>query len=116
MSLQLSRLEPSSEQTSLKSAAPVQDASGVALADALRQLLRHNHREGYSKLLGRHYCYIAPSPGTYPYQWFWDTCFHIVMLTRLGEFEAWCSGSSCCRGVAPMCCKLGHRGRPFGRT
>ena len=88
MSLQLSRLEPSSEQTSLQSAAPAQDASGVALADALRQLLRHNHREGYSKLLGRHYCYIAPSPGTYPYQWFWDTCFHIVMLTRLGEFEA----------------------------
>jgi hypothetical protein len=22
-----------------------------------------------------------------PFQWFWDTCFHIVMLARLGEFD-----------------------------
>jgi glycogen debranching enzyme len=45
-------------------------------------------REGYSGLLGQHYCYIAPSLKTYPFQWFWDTCFHVIMLARLGEFDA----------------------------
>jgi glycogen debranching enzyme len=53
----------------------------------LRSLLLRNVRDGYSKLLSRSYCYIAPAPGTYPYQWFWDTCFHVVMLARLGEYE-----------------------------
>jgi len=53
----------------------------------LRELLTRNTREGYSALLGRHYCYIAPSPETYPFQWFWDTCFHVIMLARLGQYE-----------------------------
>lgn len=57
------------------------------LREQVRQLLLHNIRDGYSGLLGQHYCYIAPACGTYPYQWFWDTCFHLVMLTRLGEYE-----------------------------
>jgi glycogen debranching enzyme len=58
-----------------------------ALREAVRKLLLANARDGYSRLLGRHYCYVAPSPGTYPYQWFWDTCFHVIMLARLGEYE-----------------------------
>jgi hypothetical protein len=33
----------------------------------LLQLLRRNAREGYSRLLRRHYCYIAPAQGTYPF-------------------------------------------------
>lgn len=51
-------------------------------------LLLRNTREGYSYLLNRHYCYVAPAPGNYPFQWFWDTCFHVIMLARLGEAEA----------------------------
>jgi hypothetical protein len=54
----------------------------------LLELLRRNSREGYSRLLQRHYCYIAPAARTYPFQWFWDTCFHVFMLVRLGEV-AW---------------------------
>lgn len=84
MDLQLSDREQSTFQTT--SGSP--DAPSAPWADELKELLRRNHREGYSRLLRRHYCYFAPSPGTYPYQWFWDTCFHVVMLTRLGEFEA----------------------------
>ena len=56
-----------------------------SLREAVRRLLHGNTREGFSKLLDRHYCYIAPSLGLYPFQWFWDTCFHVVMLARLGE-------------------------------
>lgn len=53
----------------------------------IRKLMLHNAREGYSGLLRQHYCYIAPAPESYPYQWFWDTCFHLFILTRLGEYD-----------------------------
>ena len=46
-----------------------------------------NVKDGYSALLGQHYCYIAPALKPYPFQWFWDTCFHVVILARLGEFD-----------------------------
>jgi glycogen debranching enzyme len=52
-----------------------------------RRLLLHNLKEGYSPLLDRHYCYIAPSPERYPFQWFWDSCFHVIVLARLAECE-----------------------------
>jgi glycogen debranching enzyme len=57
------------------------------LADEVRQLMLGNVKEGYSALLGRHYCYIAPALRPYPFQWFWDTCFHVVILSRLGEYD-----------------------------
>jgi glycogen debranching enzyme len=53
----------------------------------VRQLLLRNVKAGYSGLLGRSYCYIAPAPKPYPFQWFWDTCFHVIMLARLGEYD-----------------------------
>jgi glycogen debranching enzyme len=58
-----------------------------SLIQAVRQLLLSNVRDGYSRLLGQHYCYITPSPKTYPFQWFWDTFFHVMILTRVGECE-----------------------------
>jgi hypothetical protein len=58
-----------------------------SLREAVRQLLASNTRDGFSRLLGRHYCYVAPSPGTYPFQWFWDSCFHVIMLARRGGCE-----------------------------
>jgi glycogen debranching enzyme len=57
------------------------------LRSRVRQLLLRNERHGYSGLLGQHYCYIAPALKPYPFQWFWDSCFHVVMLARLGEFD-----------------------------
>lgn len=53
----------------------------------VRALLLRNVQDGYSGLLGRSFCYIAPALKPYPFQWFWDTCFHVVMLARLGEFD-----------------------------
>jgi glycogen debranching enzyme len=63
------------------------DPALESVRDSLRQLLVRNTKDGYSRLLNRHYCYVAPALGTYPYQWFWDTCFHVIMLARLGEHE-----------------------------
>jgi glycogen debranching enzyme len=53
----------------------------------VRALLRRHLKEGYSGLLGQEYCYIRPAPGRYPFQWFWDTCFHIFILLHLGEHD-----------------------------
>jgi glycogen debranching enzyme len=58
-----------------------------ALRTAIRQLMLDNVKDGYSGLLGQHYCYIAPALKPYPFQWFWDTCFHVVILARLGEYD-----------------------------
>jgi glycogen debranching enzyme len=49
--------------------------------------MRRNEKHGYSGLLGQHYCYVAPALKPYPFQWFWDSCFHVVILARLGELD-----------------------------
>ncbi len=46
-----------------------------------------NVKDGYSALLGQNYCYVAPALKPYPFQWFWDTCFHVIILARLGEYD-----------------------------
>ena len=58
-----------------------------ALKARVRDLLFTNLSEGYSPLLRKHYCFIQPSPSTYPFQFWWDTCFHIFMLCQVGEYE-----------------------------
>ena len=57
------------------------------LRDKVRSLLLGNVKEGYSALLGAHYCYVMPSRGRYQFQWFWDTCFHVFILCALDEVE-----------------------------
>lgn len=57
------------------------------LRSQVRELLLRNVKHGYSGLLGQSYCYIAPALKPYPFQWFWDTCFHVVILARLGEHD-----------------------------
>src|SRR5918999_1357350 len=53
----------------------------------VRELMLRNETHGYSALLGQNYCYIAPALKPYPFQWFWDTCFHVIILARLGEYD-----------------------------
>src|SRR6266545_3740044 len=33
------------------------------------------------------YQYTVPSPKTYPYQWFWDSCFHSIIFAACGYPE-----------------------------
>jgi glycogen debranching enzyme len=44
-------------------------------------LMQRNRRSGYSGRHGLQYAYTCPSPGRYPYQWFWDSCFHAIVLS-----------------------------------
>jgi len=57
------------------------------LSDRIRELMLANVKDGYSSLLGQSYTYVAPALDRYMFQWFWDTCFHVVILARLGEYE-----------------------------
>ncbi|HEV2127199.1 MAG TPA: trehalase family glycosidase [Thermomicrobiales bacterium] len=57
------------------------------IREAVRSMLKSNTHEGYSQRFGTSFCYIQPSPGTYPYQYFWDTCLHVFILTALDEHE-----------------------------
>lgn len=50
----------------------------------LKNLFQDNMVTGRSKSTGKNYHYTKPSPETYPFQFFWDTCLHVFMLTAMG--------------------------------
>ncbi len=50
------------------------------------QTLRGNWIEGERD--GVHYGYSRPSPGHYPWQWYWDSCFHAIVWRRFDRSRA----------------------------
>ncbi len=50
------------------------------LLDAAKRLLKVNRRYGVKD--GVRFQYTVPSPVRYPFQWFWDSCFHAIVLAR----------------------------------
>lgn len=52
------------------------------LREQVSSLMKKNQREKDGHF------YTLPSPKSYPYQWFWDSCFHAIMYVRLGEMES----------------------------
>ncbi len=55
--------------------------------EKVRKLLEHNTHHGYSDVFKTEYWTIHPSPDTYPFQYFWDSCLHAFILTALGEAD-----------------------------
>ncbi|MCW2997347.1 MAG: hypothetical protein JWN65_896 [Solirubrobacterales bacterium] len=53
---------------------------------AARTLLEGNWREGDYR--GRHYAFSVPSPRSYPWQWYWDSCFHAIVRSRYDPAKA----------------------------
>ncbi|HEX6388183.1 MAG TPA: hypothetical protein VFZ89_02010 [Solirubrobacteraceae bacterium] len=51
-----------------------------AIGAAARALLEQNHREGEYR--GRQYSFSVPSPRSYPWQWYWDSCFHAIVRAK----------------------------------
>ena len=51
-------------------------------AEAAR-VLTQNRRTGHAAWNDRDYAYVVPSPSSYPFQWFWDSCFHAIALTHV---------------------------------
>lgn len=52
------------------------------MTEAVRGLYERNRQRGEAPWCGLEYDFVCPSMGTYPFQWFWDSCFHTVALSR----------------------------------
>lgn len=52
------------------------------MRDAVRALYERNRQQGTAPWCGLEYDFVCPSTGTYPFQWFWDSCFHTVALAH----------------------------------
>jgi Glycosyl hydrolase family 63 C-terminal domain len=58
----------------------------VSLEAAARELLEANTQSGVKN--GRTYTFSVPSPEAYPFQWFWDSCFHAIVWARFDTERA----------------------------
>lgn len=56
------------------------------LFERVEKLLLDNMEEGGGENKP-HYHFTRPSPDRYPYQFFWDTCFHVFIFCALGKPE-----------------------------
>jgi glycogen debranching enzyme len=52
------------------------------MLDAVIALYDRNRQRGFAEWCNREYDFVCPSMGTYPFQWFWDSCFHTVVLSH----------------------------------
>lgn len=59
----------------------MQEAAVAQIAALCSRILHQNWREGEQD--GRRYGFTAPSPGHYPWQWYWDSGFHAIIWRRL---------------------------------
>lgn len=57
------------------------------LEPEVRRVLDRNRQsgEGWN---GVEYDFVCPSAVTYPFQWFWDSCFHAIVLSQLDRGRA----------------------------
>lgn len=57
------------------------DTARAAVVAEAERVLRQNWHEG--EHAGRGYSYTEPSPGRYPWQWYWDSCFAAIVWRRI---------------------------------
>jgi hypothetical protein len=57
-----------------------------AAVELAERVLRQNWRQGERE--GRLYAYTQPSPGRYPWQWYWDSCFAAIVWRRFEPARA----------------------------
>lgn len=60
--------------------------STAALSQLAETVLRRNWRSGERS--GAPYAYTSPSPGRYPWQWYWDSCFAAIVWRRFDPVRA----------------------------
>ena len=54
-----------------------------ALEAGARRILLGNLRQGRAEWNGKEYTFVCPALRGYPFQWFWDSCFHAIALIHL---------------------------------
>ena len=50
-----------------------------------RRILLGNLRQGRADWNGKEYTFVCPALRSYPFQWFWDSCFHSIALIHLDK-------------------------------
>ena len=58
------------------------------LEEGARRILLSNLRQGVADWNGKEYSFVCPSLTGYPFQWFWDSCFHALALLHLDPEQA----------------------------
>jgi hypothetical protein len=56
----------------------LRETDTTAVREACESTLRANWREGVRTADGVPFAYTCPSPGHYPWQWYWDSCFTAI--------------------------------------
>lgn len=64
------------------------DGEFGGIAPLCEQVLRRNWREGVRSEDGVRFGYTRPSPGHYPFQWYWDSCFAAIAWRRFDGSRA----------------------------
>ncbi len=59
-----------------------------AIRALCEQTLRRSWREGARETDGVRFAYTRPSPGHYPFQWYWDSCFTAIVWRRFDPARA----------------------------
>jgi hypothetical protein len=67
---------PQDERERISSGLPNDDRA--AIRQMCEATLRQNWREGVRARDGVPFAYTCPSPGHYPWQWYWDSCFTAI--------------------------------------
>jgi hypothetical protein len=100
----------------LLTAAESSTATGVKAKDECERVLRQNWRSGIHE--GVPFAYTAPSPGQYPWQWYWDSCLTAIVWRRFDRARARAELESLLRAARPDGF-IGHTifwGRPVTRV
>ncbi|MYC29295.1 MAG: hypothetical protein F4X65_04290 [Chloroflexi bacterium] len=71
------------------------------LEEKARQILLTNLRRGVADWNGREFSFVVPSLTGYPFQWFWDSCFHAIALTHLDLDQAKAEITTLLSGAQP---------------
>jgi hypothetical protein len=58
------------------------------LREQVLTLAERNRQVGHADWCGQDYDFLCPSEGTYPFQWFWDSCFHAIAVAHVDPRQA----------------------------
>ena len=61
----------------------MEQSSVDSIRALVEQLPRTNLRTGTDRHTGFRYTFLCPSPNEYRWQWFWDSCFHAVVMAHV---------------------------------
>jgi glycogen debranching enzyme len=71
------------------------------LEERARGILLTNLRRGVADWNGKEFSFVVPSLRGYPFQWFWDSCFHAIALTHLDHEHAQAELATLLSGALP---------------